>query len=169
MTRETTLAEIMTTEVITVRPDMAIEDAAGLLWHHRISGAPVVDATGRPVGLLDDTDLLTSTARLHAPTTVHLLGAYLPLPGEQRRFNDELKAALAQTVEELMRTDLPTLNPSDTVEDAASVMRVKGVGRVGVVDAQGRVVGIVTRTDLVRAIAGRSDGTAGSADAADVD
>ena len=150
MPRDTPLHTIMTSRVITVRPEMPIEDAAALLAENGISGAPVVDAAGRPLGLLDDTDLITSSARLDAPTTLHLLGAYLPLPGEHRRFSEELQHALAQTVGEVMHDELPMLGPDDTVEDAATIMTRQGVGRVGIVDEQHRIIGIVTRTDLIK-------------------
>ena len=142
----------MTTRVVTVRPEMPLEDAAALLADNGISGAPVVDAQGRLIGMLDDTDLLTSTARLHAPTTIHLLGGYLTLPGESRRFSEELRHALAQTVEEVMRTDYTSLAPEDTCEDAATIMVEQGVSRVAIVQEDASLAGIVTRGDLVRAM-----------------
>lgn len=142
----------MTTDLLTLRPAMPLEDAVGLLAERGISGAPVVDADGNLVGLLDDTDLLTSQSRLHAPTTIELLGAYITLPGEQRRFAEEIQHALARTVGEIMDDEFPTVREDGTAEDAASAIVDHGVSRVPVVDADGRLVGIVTRGDLVAAM-----------------
>ena len=153
MSRDLPVTAIMTTDVVTVRPEMPLEDAAALLAERGVSGAPVVDASGRLQGMLDDTDLLTSTARLHAPTTIELLGAYIPLPGEYRRYTEELRHALAQTVADVMEEDLPSVGVSATCEDAATLMIERGVSRVAVVDSGGGLAGIVTRGDLVRGIA----------------
>ena len=153
MSRDLPVATIMTTNVVTVRPEMPLEDAAALLAERGVSGAPVVDAQGHLIGLLDDTDLLTSTSRLHAPTTIELLGAYIPLPGEYRRYTEELRHALAQTVGDVMETDFPSVGADATCEDAATIMVQRGTSRVTVVDEHGELAGIVTRGDLVRGIA----------------
>lgn len=139
----------MTTPVTVVRPEMPLEEAVGLLAEGEVSGAPVVDESGKLVGLLDDSDLLTSTSRLHAPTTIELLGAYIPMPGEHRRYTEELRHALARTVAELMDTHYPTVGPDATVEDVATAMVDHHVSRVPVIDDAGQVIGIVTRGDIV--------------------
>ncbi len=148
----TPVTAIMTTDVLTLLPETSIQDAVRQLTERGISGAPVVDADGLYVGLLDDTDLILSEARLHAPTTVELLGAYLTLPGEQRRYEEELKHALGRTAGEVMETDARTLTAEATVEDAATIILDTDRSRVPILDAEGRVVGIVTRGDLVKAL-----------------
>jgi CBS domain-containing protein len=156
MPKDTAVTEFMTTDVLTVTPDTTVDEAIQLLAQRGISGAPVVDADGRLVGLLDDTDIILSEARLHAPTVVELFGAYLTLPGEQKRYEHELRHALGQTVDDLMHHEPPFVGVDATVEDVASVIVERDVGRVPVVDADGRVVGIVTRGDLVGALGRRA-------------
>ena len=146
------MTEVMTSDVITLTPETSVEAAVQLLSEHRISGAPVVDGDGRLVGLLDDTDLLLSEARLHAPTTIELLGAYITFPGESRRYEDQLRQALAQTVGDAMEDDPHVVGTDATVEQVATIMVDRGVSRVPVVDADRRVIGIVTRGDLVGAL-----------------
>lgn len=155
MPRELPVTEVMTPEPITVTVDTSVEEAVALLSSRRISGAPVVDSDGRLMGLLDDSDLIVSDARLHAPTLVEILGAYFPLPWERHRFEEEVRQALARTVGELMEDDPPSVGTDATVEDVATLIVDRGISRVPVVDGSGRVVGIVTRGDLVAAM-GRS-------------
>lgn len=152
MPRERRVAELMSADVLVVAESATVEEAVQRLSEHNVSGAPVVDADGRLVGLLDDTDLLLSEARVHAPSAIEILGGYIPLPSSWQRFESELRHALASTVSELMTTDPPSLSPDDTAEDAATLMLERGVSRVPVVDEDRRVIGLVSRHDLVLAM-----------------
>lgn len=152
MPRELPVTAIMTTEVATVTPDTSVHQAVELLSERGISGAPVVDPDGRLIGLLDDDDLIVSEARLHAPTVVEILGAYFPLPGERHRFDEDVRHALGATVGELMDDDPPWVGLDASVEDVATLIVNRHVSRVPVVDEGRRVVGIVTRGDLVAAM-----------------
>jgi len=153
MPRQRPVTQVMSPTPITVAPDTSVEDAARLLAQHSIGGAPVVDDEGRLVGLLDDTDLIVSQARLHAPTTIELLGAYLTMPGSSHRYAEELRQALAAVVVDVMDRNPPAVGTDATVEDVATLIVDRDVSRVPVVDTDGRVVGIVSRGDVVRAMA----------------
>lgn len=152
MPRELPITDVMSAPPITLTADVTVEEAVGVLVAQGIEGAPVVDEQGRLVGLLDDDDLIVSEARLHAPTTIEILGAYIPLPGDLRRFNEELRQALGRTVADVMDTDPPSVPRTGTVEDAATVLHDRGASRVAVVDEDNTVVGVVTRGDLVRTL-----------------
>jgi CBS domain-containing protein len=152
MPRELPVRDIMTTDVVTLHADDSVEDAVHALGARGISGAPVVDADGRCVGVLDDSDLLLSEAKVHAPSAVEILGAYITLPGTLKRFEDEVRHALARTVADLMDPDAPWVSPEATVEDVATAMVAHNVSRVPVLDEDHRVVGIVSRGDLVAAM-----------------
>lgn len=155
MPRDLPVTEVMTADVVTVTPDTTVEEAVALLAERGISGAPVVDDDGRLLGLLDDSDLIVSEARLHGPTVIEILGAYFPLPGERHRFDEEVRHALGTTVQEVMDDDPSWVGPDATVEDVATLIVHRHLSRVPVVDDERRVVGIVTRGDLVAAM-GRS-------------
>ena len=152
MPREMPVTQIMTTPAVTLSPEATIEEAVGLLVENGIGGAPVVDSDGRLVGLLDNDDLILSEARLHAPTTIELLGAYIPLPGSVKRFNEEVRQALGATVADVMDDDPPSLTEGSTVEDAATLLHDHTVSRLPVLDATGAVVGVVTSGDLIKAL-----------------
>lgn len=152
MSSDQPVTAVMTAEVLALTADQTIEAAVAALVGRGISGAPVVDEANLLVGLLDDTDLLVSEAKLHAPTTVEILGAYFTLPGERHRFADELRQALGRTVGDVMDPAPRTLRDDATVGDAATIILDHEVSRVPILDAEGHVAGIVTRGDLVRAL-----------------
>lgn len=152
MPRSTLVRQVMTTEVLTFRPTDTVEAAARALSERRLGGAPVVDEEGRLVGLLEDDDLIVQDARIHFPTVVSVLGAYIELPSSLSRMETELRKAVGASVGDVMDPDPPTCSPDDTLETVATTMHERSVSRLPVVD-DGRVVGIVSRGDLVRDIA----------------
>ena len=153
MPATTAVRDVMTREVATLRLDQKVEEAADLLAERAIGAAPVVDDTGKLVGLLRDEDLLVSEARIHVPTVITFLGAEFTLPSEQHRFKEELEKAAAGTVADVMTTEYPTVKVDGTLEDVATLMHGHDVNHVPVVDEQEHVVGIVARGDLVKFIA----------------
>jgi CBS domain-containing protein len=146
------LRSVMTTEVVTVRADQTLAEAADVLADRGIGAAPVVDDAGKVVGLLRDEDLLSTEARLHVPTTIAILGVNFTLPRQVARYDEELRKAIASTVGEVMEGDFPHLAPDASLEDAATLMHETDVTHVVVVDGD-RAVGIVARGDLIRHLA----------------
>src|SRR5919106_3932446 len=113
MPASTTVSEVMTRDVVTLRPDQSVEEAADTLAEHQIGAAPVVDDEGKIVGLLRDEDLIVSEARLHVPTVISFLGADIVLPSSLRHFEHELKKAAGATVAAVMTTEFVTVKPED--------------------------------------------------------
>ena len=143
----------MTREVVTLRPDQSIEEAADILAEKQIGAAPVVDENGNGIGLLRDEDLIVSEARLHVPTVITFLGADFVLPSQLHHFEEDLKKAAGATVADVMTTKFHTAKPDDNLEDLATLMHEREVTHVPVVDDDGKLVGIVARGDLVRWLA----------------
>ncbi len=152
MPRNTLVRQVMTTDVLTFHRDDTVETAAKALSDRRLGGAPVVDDEGVLVGLLEDDDLIVQDSRLHFPTVISVLGGYLQLPSSVSRFESDLRKAVGATVADVMDADPPTCTPDDNLETVATVMHDRGVSRLPVLDGDARVVGIVSRGDIVRAI-----------------
>ena len=154
MPRTTLVREVMTKvpAVLTFRPEDRVEDAARALSDRRIGGAPVVDADGRVVGLLSDDDLIVQEARLHVPTVITVLGAYIPIPGQRHELEEELRKAAGATVGDVMDDDPRVCREDDTLEQVATVLHDRDISRLPVVTDDGTLVGIVSRGDLVRAM-----------------
>ena len=153
MPSTTPVREVMTSKVITLRPDQTFSEAADVLADNRIGAAPVLDGAGKLTGLLRDEDLIVSEANLHVPTWLNLFGVDFPVPGSQKHFEAELKRMVAATVADLMETDVVTCSPDDTLSDVASKMHDSDVTHMPVVDDKGALVGIIARGDIVRRVA----------------
>jgi CBS domain-containing protein len=154
MPRNTLVRQVMTTDVLSFRPGDTVEAAARSLSERRIGGAPVVDDDGVVVGLLEDDDLIVQDTRLHFPTVISVFGAYLELPSSLRHFEADLRKAVGATVADVMDAEAPTCGPDDTLETVATGLHERNASRMAVVDDDGRLIGIVSRGDLVRAIVG---------------
>ncbi|MGH9119534.1 MAG: CBS domain-containing protein [Acidimicrobiales bacterium] len=151
MARNSTVAEVMTTEVVTFGPDDNVQDAIARLIERDVDAAPVVDDDGRVVGMLSTGDIIVQETQLHFPTVITLFGAYLELPSQQRHFEADLQKALGSSVAEVMTAHPATIGPGETIERAATVMHDKEVSRLPVVEDD-RLIGIISRGDIVRAL-----------------
>jgi CBS domain-containing protein len=151
MERNTPVRDVMTTDVVTFHVDDRVDTAARLLAERRLGGAPVVDGSGGVVGLLEDDDLIVQDAKLHLPTVITVLGAYIELPSSQRHFEEDLRKAVGATVGDVMDRKAPTCSEGDTLEEVATVMHARNVSRLPVL-RDGKLVGIVSRGDIVRSL-----------------
>ena len=151
MPRTTPVRDVMTTDVLTFHPEDPIQESLERLVARDVDGAPVVDDDGRLIGMLSADDLLVQETRLHYPTVISLFGAYLELPSSHRKFEEDLRRAVAATVADVMDGDPTACGPDDTLERVATTMHEKKLGRLPVIE-QGRLVGIIARGDILRSI-----------------
>lgn len=145
----------MTTDVLAFRPDTPVTEAMEAMVARGVSGAPVVDDDGRVVGVVSTGDLIVREANVHGPTVISILGALIPLPSSERHYLEDLHKALGATVGDVMNDEPVTIGPEATLEEAATLMHDRGVSRLPVVDDEGRLVGIISRADIVRAMVRR--------------
>jgi CBS domain-containing protein len=142
-------ADLMTSFVVTVRPDSTIEYAAQLMLQYRITGLPVTDSEGALLGIITESDLLrraeTGTEKRHARWVSLLTG-----PG---RLAQEYVHTHGGKVGEVMTEHVFTVTPQTPVSEIVALMETKHVKRLPVVE-QGRLVGIVSRADVMAALVG---------------
>jgi CBS domain-containing protein len=144
-----TIEDVMTRDVITVSPATPIHEAARLMVKHRVSGLPVIDADGRVVGIISDGDLILRQRRRKETPWWHSFFTN----GEQ--IAREYQRAVGTTVGEVMSRPAVTISPVWGIEVAASILDSRNIRRLPVV-LDGRLVGIVSRADLIRALAASS-------------
>mgnify|MGYP002713732946 FL=1 len=147
-----TVADVMTRDPIVVRPETSLHDAIKLLAEKRISGLPVVDDAGKLIGTISETDLMWQETGVTPPAYIMILDSviFLKNPAQYER---DLHKALGQTVGEVMSQDLITVAPDKPLRDAAQLMHDRKIPRLPVVDPSGKVIGILTRGDIVRDLA----------------
>ncbi|GGL16520.1 CBS domain-containing protein [Streptomyces flaveus] len=139
--RHRIVSELMTTDVVDVRQDATFTEIAKLLAEHGITAVPVVDDTDRPLGVVSEADLLRKEASRLDPAG--LLPSLHPESAERTK-------ADATTAEGLMTSPAVVARPEWTVVEAAQAMERSQVKRLPVVDESGRLIGVVSRADLLR-------------------
>jgi CBS domain-containing protein len=150
-----TAKDIMTKDVITVKPDTAIEGLAAIIVKNEISGVPVIDDAGELYGIVTENDLISRNKRLHIPTVVSFLDAAIYLESS-KKFEQEVKRLTATKVSEICTRKVVTISEETTVVDIATIMAEKKVYLIPVVRS-GKVVGIVGKRDVVKAVARQAD------------
>ena len=147
-----TVADAMTRDPIVVRAETPLNEAIQILAERRISGLPVVDTAGQLVGVISETDLMWQETGVTPPAYIMFLDSviYLQNPAKYER---ELHKALGQTVGEVMSSEPISISPDKPLKEAAQIMHEREVRRLPIVDNAGQVIGILTRGDIVRAMA----------------
>ena len=143
--------EVMTRDVVTVGLAASITEVARLLVEHKVSGLPVVDEEQRVVGRITEGDLIYQDKKVHMPAFLEILGGVIYLENPQRIVND-LKKMTATKVAEVMTSKVYTVKEDASMEDIATIMVERQVNRLPVVDQNGKLVGIISRQDLVKAM-----------------
>src|SRR6516162_2804372 len=143
-------AEIMTKEVVTVKPDTSVGEIAGLLLDHKISALPVVDDDRHIVGIVSEGDLLGQ------PPSGSPRAWWLRLFNEGAVCLEEIATARYLTARDVMTK--PVVVDQTPIDVLATLMRHRRVKRVPVLQ-DGKLVGIVRRTDFLEALMRRADVT----------
>jgi CBS domain-containing protein len=147
------ISEIMDSSPVTVAADASVEDVVAALREHQLPGLPVVDDDGQLVGIVTEADLVLpdDEGDLHIPHYVNLFGGTVFLES-LHRFEDRLRKAFAATAADMMTRDPDAVRPDTSVREAARLIHETGHNRLPVVE-EGRLVGVVTRLDVLGALA----------------
>jgi CBS domain-containing protein len=145
--------DIMDAEPETVHPGTPVEEVISLLRQNELPGVPVVDDDGSCVGIVTEADLVLPDDQgdLHIPHYVNLFGGTVFLE-PLSRFEQRLRKAFASNAADMMTRDPDTVAPDTTVREAARLIHESGHNRLPVVE-DGRLVGVVTRVDVLGALA----------------
>ena len=145
-----TAKDIMTTNVITVLPDMPVNQLASILWKNKISGAPVVDKDGQLVGVVTESDLIDQTKKIHIPTVVTILDSFIFLENPSK-MDKEIKKMTGTMVKDICTFEPETIGEDTTIDTIASIMAEKHVHTLPVVK-DGEVVGVVGKSDIIKTL-----------------
>lgn len=138
---KTNVADLMTTEVVSVDETAGFKQMVELIEQHRISALPVVDGQRRVIGVVSEADLILKEDRID-------LGEHYVFESHRRR--QERERAGGTTARELASVPAVTIGPGDSVREAAKLMHDRAIKRLPVVDGDGRLVGVISRSDVLR-------------------
>lgn len=142
------VGDIMTTEVLSVRPDTSVGEIARLMSQYDISGLPVVDADNQVVGVITELDMIVRNTHFKLPSFIFIFDNMIALemPGHYR---ERLEKVLGATAREIMSEPAVTITPDATIEALAELMVERRMNPIPVVE-NGQLVGIVSRSDIIR-------------------
>ncbi len=134
--------DVMITSVVTVTPAATYEETARLLHKHQVSGLPVVNESGKLVGVVSEKDLFRAMYPLYAEYILEPHAYY-----NQELQEDEIETIRKQPVEKYMSKQVVIIRPDESVLHAGGLMLARGIHRLPVVE-NGKLVGIITREDI---------------------
>ena len=143
--------DIMSTNVYTIEKNTTIEEIAHILTDKKISGVPVVGSDNSIIGMVTQKDILYKDIKPRFPAVVELFGGFIFLHGV-KHYNEELKKLVGTKAEDIMTTNVITVDEETEVEKVAELMVEKDINRIPVLK-DGKLTGIVGRADIVKYIA----------------
>lgn len=143
--------DIMTEAVIACVAETKLEDVVKTLAEHEISGMPVIDAARRVVGIVSEDDLLLADHLEPPRIKTALFGFYIL----RQSVMDRMAELRGLRVEDVMTKRVITFGPETPVDQIAQALHDKRINRVPIVDGEGKLIGLVSRADIIRAMAKR--------------
>ncbi|MGB3534268.1 MAG: CBS domain-containing protein [Microcoleaceae cyanobacterium] len=148
-----TVADEMTPNPITVKPELPLQQAIEILADNKISSVPVVNEAGKLVGILSETDILWQQSGVTPPAYITIFDSVIYLENPAR-YEKELHKALGQTVEEVMtQDDVATITPDQSLSEAARLLHEKRVHQLPVLDESENLIGVIACSDIIRMMA----------------
>ncbi|WP_036915514.1 MULTISPECIES: CBS domain-containing protein [unclassified Prochlorococcus] len=151
MVLQQTVKDVMSTPVLSVVPATSLQEAVQLLTDHHISGLPVINDDGTLVGELTEQDLMVRESGVDAGPYVLLLDSVIYLRNPLN-WDKQVHQVLGTSVNDLMRSDTHTCNETLPLPRAAAMLHDRSTQRLFVINDQRKLVGVITRGDVVRAL-----------------
>lgn len=143
--------EFMTKKVVSAKKEDSIKEIFKLMDKKEILGLPVIDELERPIGMVTETDLIKHFTTLEFPSGINLLGSMVFLGSNS--YNETLKDHCAETAADIMTEGTAAIIEDATLLEAIDMMSKYHINRLPVVDGKEKLVGIITRTDIIHQLA----------------
>ena len=151
MNENISVRDIMTTKFVAFSPETPLLDATKALLDKELHGAPVVDKDGKLLGILTEYDLISKESFVHLPTLQIVLQNIRPDMNDKKDFEKHFEKIANVTVKDVMNSDPLTLPETASFDDTVEAFREHHrVNPIPVVDASKKVVGVVSRFDLLK-------------------
>jgi len=146
-----TASDIMTQDVVTVNKNQPIGDLSKIFIENNFNGVPVLDNTGKVVGVVTQGDLIEQNKNLHIPTIIALFDAVLFLESE-KKFEDDLKKLTGSKIEDIYHKNLITVSPDTDLNEIITLMAEKDIHTIPVLDGD-KLIGIIGKRNIIREMA----------------
>ncbi|MFB6260803.1 MAG: CBS domain-containing protein [Thiohalorhabdaceae bacterium] len=146
--------DIMTPDPVSVTETTGVQELAQVLLDTHHHGVPVVDEANRLVGVVTDADLVDTNKRIHLPTVVTILDALIPISGF-KQYAEDLRKATATTAGDLCTRGVDYVLPDADMNDVAALLSEHHIHLVPVLDEAEKLLGVITNTDIIRALSQR--------------
>jgi|PersoiStandDraft_1058852.scaffolds.fasta_scaffold99662_1 CBS domain-containing protein len=142
---------IMTSGVVTVTPETSIGELSKILLENKISGVPVIDKEGKLIGIVSEADIIRENIKVQFPFYFDplMVSGYI---ADFEKYSEDIKDYLNVKVELIMNHRVKTSNLSTPVSEVADIMISNSVNRIPVIDENKKVVGIITRADIIKSM-----------------
>ena len=144
-----TAQDIMNREVVTVLANDPVDKVGDVLLSSRHHSLPVINGDGHLLGMIGERDLIDAHRKVHLPTMLTILDGLIPLGG-MHEYEEELRKVTAVTASQLASAHVITAAPDEDTDAVAEKLLRKDVHAVPVVDSQGQLLGIVSRSDILQ-------------------
>lgn len=147
-----TAADIMTRDVITVTPSTGVKELARIFTENSISGAPVLNAVGKVIGVVTESDLIDQNKKVHIPTVISILDSFIYLESPDK-LEQEMRKIAGATVADIFTADIVTVTEETPVDELATIMSEQSMHTLPVV-RNGELVGVIGKRDIIKTIIG---------------
>jgi CBS-domain-containing membrane protein len=145
-----TAKQIMTHKIITAGLEMDVSELAAMFWENRISGAPVVDAAGKILGIVTENDLIDQGKKVHIPTNITILDSMIFLENPAK-LDKEIKKMTGTKVKDIYSAEVVTVTEDTEMAEIATIMADRSLHTLPVVRGE-KLVGVIGKADIIRNI-----------------
>ena len=145
-----TARDIMTRDIITVTEESTIKELARILTSNQISGVPVIDDSGKLVGVVTESDLIFQTKKVHIPTVITILDSVFYLENPDK-MGDEMKKMAGSKVKDILTSSPVTVTEETQLDEIATIMSEKNIHTLPVVNKD-ILVGVIGQKDIIKTL-----------------
>lgn len=142
--------DLMSTNVITVKPETLVSEVADILHQHHFSGLPVVNEQGMVLGTISERDFITAGSDLYLPTYIKMLSDMDYIQGGKKELPHVVNQIVSATAKDIMNQHIPFVRPDTPLEKLATIFGEERVNPVPVTDSANKLLGIISRSDLIK-------------------
>lgn len=142
--------DLMTTNVVTVKPDTKVSEVAEILHKNHFSGVPVVNDDGRVIGTISERDFITANSGLYLPTYIKLLSDMDYIQGGKKMLPHVVDQIVNSTAKDIMNQHVPFARPETTLEQLAGMFAEQKANPIPVTDENNTLLGVISRSDLIK-------------------